>query len=178
MLVVDIQGFEFNKVLPFLIKEVTILNTVTNEYVHRFVRLPLSNSIFNNKVKKHIQYTVNNIHGIEWEEKDYNSEYHMDFEDLSSLLYNLIAPTNMTVVVYGKQKKEILNKYLKGSNTIINMEEKAEREEEEDCLSLQKMKEIFKSHHCNAHLYNCLNCTLENVYNLSNYLIYCKRKKY
>lgn len=194
MFVLDVQGFEYpSEGFPFWPKEISILNTETKEFVHRFVQLPFNVNSFSSKLQAHIIYTVHNIHGIEWDDNQNdnnkqetndttlkywnNAAAADDFSDdekkcveldkVSDFLKFYINSSPLeTVIVKGGQKKKWLKESI--SNTVINLEES-----QVNCPSLEKMRDIFKSYHCNKHTYNNLNCTMENVYFLYFFNKYC-----
>nr|CAH7713149.1 unnamed protein product [Callosobruchus chinensis] len=90
-----------------------------------------------------------NYHGLEWssDHKD-----HLNYEQLSDFIKNVVK--NEIVFVKGVDKKVWLERFV--TNQIIDLHN-------EGFPNLVKLKMIYKSVHCNQHLFNHLSCALENV---------------
>jgi len=172
MIFIDIQGFQYENLVPFQCKEIAILNSYTMEYVHKFVEMPISIEACNFKVHEYFNGTTNKIHGLDWNQ---SNGCDLKQEDIHAFLTQYVTVTQMPVVVNGQETKNFLEKYLKGANVIIDLDEAFGNGDIVDyCPSITALKDIFKSHHCNGHDKNDLNCSLENVYNFYHWYTYCR----
>nr|CAH7717116.1 unnamed protein product [Callosobruchus chinensis]CAH7732129.1 unnamed protein product [Callosobruchus chinensis]CAH7739361.1 unnamed protein product [Callosobruchus chinensis] len=106
----------------------------------------IKTGVYRCKLMKWLSY---NYHGLEWssDHKD-----HLNYEQLSDFIKNVVK--NEIVFVKGVDKKVWLERFV--TNQIIDLHN-------EGCPNLVKLKMIYKSVHCNQHLFNHLSCALENV---------------
>nr|CAH7766084.1 unnamed protein product [Callosobruchus chinensis] len=103
---------------------------------------------------KHMKWLSYNYHGLEWNhQKDF-----LYYEQLSDFIKNVVK--NEIVFVKGVEKKICLTRFT--TNQIIDLHD-------EGCPNLTKLKVIYKSVHCNQHIFSHLNCALENVTLLYNW---------
>lgn len=168
MWIVDMQGFNYgheNDGMKFMCKELTLINCSNGQYMHKFIRLPIDVQMFNRKIQNHIAWLTDHIHGLEWKMTGEDCKF-LNYEDLVGFLKGCILE-NDTVAVKGSCKKKWLSGLI--SNEIIDFSD-------EGCPPFRELKNTFKSHHCNEHLKNNMNCTLENVLFLYYWYLYCKNK--
>lgn len=149
MFIIDVQGFSYGNGNNFICKEIAILNVMTGATIHKMLEMPHHFNMFSKEVKNHMGWLLRNLHGLQWSSSQ--SDY-LKYEKLSEFIKDEVK--NEIVMVKGLLKKEWLNKTI--NNVIVNLED-------EGCPNLTKLKSVFKSNHCNQHLYNNLNCALENV---------------
>ena len=174
MIFIDVQGFQYEHLVPFQCKEIAILNARTMECVHKFVEMPISIEAWNYKLQQYFNGTTNQVHGLDWNQSN-GCDGDLKQEDITTFLTQYVTSTEMVVVVNGGQTKNFLEKYLNGANVIIDLDEVFENGDTVDyCPSTNILKDIFKSHHCNGHDKNDLNCSLENVYNFYHWYTYCR----
>lgn len=160
MIIIDIQGFNYGSE-SFLCKEIAIFDSDSGCFSHRFVKMPVKLTHYNNTIQAHMNTVTRTIHGLEWQNNDC-----LEYEQLSEYIINCIG-SNSTVFIKGFEKKNWLEKLLSKHNVIDLLDE--------GCPALEKLKIFLKSHHCNAHLYsNNFNCALENVYLLWYWYRYCR----
>ena len=164
MFIVDVQGFQYGE-YTFLCKEISILNTINGNHQHSFIKMPINLRMCDFKTKNLINWSTNHLHGLEFNLENYC----LNYEEISSFLTKFITANrtedDIVVAVKGIEKRKWLNRLLAGYDVIDlnNME----------YPTFEHLKTIFKSFHCNKHLLNNLNCTLENVFNLYNWCKYC-----
>nr|CAI5852105.1 unnamed protein product [Callosobruchus analis] len=117
--------------------------------------------MLNITVQKHMKWLSYNYHGLEWShQKDF-----LYYEQLSDFIKNVVK--NEIVFVKGVEKKIWLTRFT--TNQIIDLHD-------EGCPNLTKLKVIYKSVHCNQHIFRHLNCALENVTLLYNWYNRNKRQ--
>nr|CAH7717117.1 unnamed protein product [Callosobruchus chinensis]CAH7732130.1 unnamed protein product [Callosobruchus chinensis]CAH7739362.1 unnamed protein product [Callosobruchus chinensis] len=148
MFIIDVQGFNYGS-NTFICKEIAIINIKTGVYRCKLVNIPICFKLLNITVQKHMKWLSYNYHGLEWssDHKD-----HLNYEQLSDFIKNVVK--NEIVFVKGVDKKVWLERFV--TNQIIDLHN-------EGCPNLVKLKMIYKSVHCNQHLFNHLSCALENV---------------
>lgn len=160
MYIIDVQGFNYGSESNMW-KEIAIFNTTTERYTHKMIKMPHQLELFNHVSQDHMNWLRDQVHGLEW-----NSCYgdYLLYEELVDFIKKQV--NNDVILVKGVEKKQWLEKFL--YNQIIDLHE-------EGCPSFDKLKTIFKSYHCNQHYYNTLKCSLENVYFLHFWYVYCKK---
>lgn len=164
MFIVDVQGFQYGNGRNFLCKEIAILNSENGNYITGFIKLPFGINLFPHKIEKHMNWLRENIHGLAWD-SCYDT---IAYEDIGYHLRNFIVQNtntwceneNICIMVKGNEKRQWIQNILPGYE-ILNFED-----EQYECPPFSELNAIFKSHHCNNHVNNNLNCVLENVYNL------------
>lgn len=164
MFVIDVQGFNYGND-QHMWREIAIFNTNTETYKHKLVRMPHKLELFNQTTQNHMNWLCNNLHGLEWNTYHYDDYDLISYEELTDFIKEEVQNDGV-ILVKGIDKKVWLEKFL--SNQIIDLEENR-------CPSFKKLKEIFKSYHCNRHYHNNLNCALENVYYLFYWYTYCNK---
>lgn len=164
MWIVDVQGYDYEHSMKFMCKEIALINCDNGFWVHKIIKLPFDVSLFSFKMRNNVQWLSDYIHGLDWNmsSTDCNS---LNYEDLAVFLKSYITE-NDDVAVKGSNKKVWLSKMI--SNEIIELTD-------EGCLPFDELKMIFKTNHCNRHLNNNLNCSLENVNLLYKWCLYCKK---
>lgn len=159
MYVIDLQGFNYGSDCVW--KEIAIFNTSNEIYSHKMIKMPFQLKLFNHVSQTHMNWLRDNVHGLEW---DSFYEDFLTYEELVDFIKKRVE--NEVILVKGADKKKWLEKFL--PNQIIDLHD-------EGCPSLEELKQIFKSYHCTQHYYNTLNCSLENVYFLYFWYVYCKK---
>lgn len=160
MFIIDFQGFQYGS-KHFLCKEIALLHVDNGYVVHRFVNLPVDTMQFNSKIRNHMGWLTRNLHGLILDKCD--AEY-LPYEALADFIKQQVGLEE--IAVKGCVKKKWLESFL--SNNIVDLFD-------EGCPALESLKNIFKSFHCQKHIDNSLNCSLENVYFLYHWYIYCKQ---
>lgn len=158
------QGYDYEHSLKFICKEITLINTENGFCTHKIINLPFDVTLFSFKMRNHIQWLSDYIHGLDWNLVGADCNF-LKYEDLSSFVKSFITE-NDDVAVKGPNKKIWLSNLI--SNEIIDLTD-------EGCLPFDELKMIFKSNHCNKHSNNNLNCSLENVNLLYKWYLYCKK---
>lgn len=160
MYIIDVQGFNYGSD-RYMWKEIAIFNMVTETCKHKFLKMPHQLELFNHTVQKHMNWLFRNLHGLEW---DSSGDDFLSYDELSDFIKSEVK--NDVILVKGLEKKRWLETFL--GNQIIDLYEI-------QCPNLDKLKDVFKSYHCNQHIYNNLNCSMENVYLLFNWYKYCNK---
>lgn len=166
MFIIDVQGFSFPEENVFLCREITIFNIENKDYVHKFVKLPFTRKMMCSTVLNHINFTTNNIHGLEWD--SWNQEDELNYEEISKFIQSYVLDESIFVA------NANIEKYLRNFifNKIIVLENYPEMLSYDDC------KVIFKSRQCNNHIPSRnIICALENVYFLYYWYEYCNNRK-
>lgn len=65
MIILDARSFQYGE-SNFLCKEIAMLNTDSEFYLHRFVKISINISHYLINIG-HIKYVARNMHDIEWE---------------------------------------------------------------------------------------------------------------
>lgn len=162
MFIIDVQGFNFPKENVFLCREIAIYNVEMEDYVHKFVTLPITKEMLNLNF-----ITFKNQCELDWTSWDDQEE--IKYEEISKFLYNYVM--DESILVKNKDVKTFLEKFL--HNNIISLEDEYY---DANYLSDEEMKKIFRSHQCSNH-YNCdkATCALENVFNMYFWYKFCKK---
>lgn len=160
MYVIDLQGFNYGND-SYMWKEISIFDTSNEKYSHKMIKMPHQLSLFNEVIQTHMDWLRDYVHGLDW-----NSCYgdFLLYEELADFIKKRVD--NEVILVKGAEKKKWLETFL--SNQIIDLHD-------EGCPNLEELKSVFKSYHCNEHYFNTLNCSLENVYFLYYWYVYCKK---
>nr|CAH7715700.1 unnamed protein product [Callosobruchus chinensis] len=160
MFIIDVQGFNYGP-NTFICKEIAIINLKTGVYRCKVINIPICFKMLNITIQKHMKWLSYNYHGLEWShQKDF-----LYYEQLSDFIKNVVK--NEIVFVKGVEKKIWLTRFT--TNQIIDLHD-------EGCPNLTKLKVIYKSVHCNQHIFTHLNCALENVTLLYNWYNRNKRQ--
>lgn len=89
MFIVDVQGFQYGTE-NVLYKDIVILNTDSNCYSHRFLKMPVHMTYFLNHFQTSLNHITRNIHGctcrmmIVWN----TSYYHSTLEKMIGKIYS------------------------------------------------------------------------------------------
>lgn len=154
MYIVDVQGFQY-KTIPFICKEIAILNTCNKTFHHAILNFPIDQEWMNNQVIKYMNRTTDIQHGLYWNSRNENF---LNYEELSKFIVESIPYSDDLVLVKGLIKKNWLQKFI--SNNIVDVFN-------EGCPKLKQLKKIdndFHNYNCNNHVYSKLQCAQENVY--------------
>ncbi|KAK9694271.1 hypothetical protein QE152_g33633 [Popillia japonica] len=166
MFIVDIQGFQY-KESEFIIREIAIYDIESNMIDHALIKLQHAVTWFSPDVRKHMQWCTNNIHGLEWKEKDDTGNsnnickpVYLPQESIGNYLKDIIG--NNTILVKGLNKKKALEKFL--CNTIIDMDKF-------NCPNIDSLSNCNLDTHCGEHINNTLNCAKNNVCALYSWFV-------
>lgn len=160
MYIIDVQGFNYGSD-RCMWKEIAIFNIVTETCKHKLIKMPHQLELFNHTVQNHMNWLFRNLHGLEWNS---SGDDYLSYEELTDFIKSEVK--NDVILVKGLNKKRWLETFL--SNQIIDLHDM-------HCPSIHKLKEIFKSYHCNTHFDNFLNCSMENVHLLYYWYRYCNK---
>lgn len=160
MFIIDIQGFQYGS-KNFMCKEISILNVESGLVIHKFVNLPVDALQLNPKIRNHMGWLTRNLHGLSM---DVHEKNYLPYEAIADFIKQHVGCEE--IAVKGLEKKKWLETFL--SNHILDLFD-------EGCPSLESFKNIFKSYHCHQHTDNNFSCTMENVYYLYYWYIYCKK---
>lgn len=156
MYIIEVQGFQY-KQSEFTIKELALLNVYDGQCQHFLVEQSHPKDWFSSAVRRHIEYTTNNIHGLDW---DSIHIMEIPIENLVDCIKTIVG--NKVILVKGLNQLKILNRLV--PNKIINLEN----------LFCPKFACLRNEHpgfdsesnnyHCNMHQINDLKCAKQHVY--------------
>lgn len=165
--IVDVQGFQCGPELQFCCKEIAIYDCTHDVLSHRIVRFPFTASSLNFKIRRHVGFLKNTVHGLNFDCVPYTEDEEnsiVSYEQLGCFIKSTIWNQNADVFVKGMGKKLWLETII--ANNIIDVGDVREDNDISLCPSVGVLKDVFKSRHCNLHENNSLKCALENVYNI------------
>lgn len=149
MFIIDIQGFQFEQ-SEFIIREFAIKNIATGEFFHKITNLKSRIEWFNEKIRRHMNFTTDNIHGLSW---GCSYPEYLPYENIGLFMKTIIS--DKPVFVKGLNKKLALEKFI--PNRIFDLDSM-------NCPKLSDLNETCDvNFHCYLHFYNHLNCSNANV---------------
>ncbi|CAH1997221.1 unnamed protein product [Acanthoscelides obtectus] len=131
MIIIDVQGFTCGS--NFICKEIAIMDTATGYWQHKLVNLPAEFTMLNSSTQSHINWTVNNLHGISWDLSP-SEESCLHYEQLTSFIKENVH--DEPIFVKGRSKQQWLERLI--TNHITNLHEIG-------CPNLRKLKKIFQN---------------------------------